>query len=78
MDTWCGVLHHVCGEHTWATGQCKHDAIEDVALSNKNYLEKGSKAMAALRKLVLDPKWLNTLHYYVRFRYLPGVCGGIC
>ena len=31
--------------------------------------------MAALRKIVLDPKWLNTLHYYVRFRYLPGLVG---
>ena len=42
-------------------------------MSIKN--EKGSKAMAALRKIVLDPKWLNTLHYYVRFRYLPGLVG---
>ena len=25
--------------------------------------------MAALRKIVLDPKWLNNLHFYVRFRW---------
>ena len=45
--------------------------------NNKKYLEKGSKAMVALRKIVLDPKWLNTLHYYVGFIYLLGVSGGI-
>ena len=48
------MLHHVCGEHTWATGQCKHDPLSDE--SAKKYLEKNSKAMAALRKIVLDPK----------------------
>ncbi|XP_020616844.1 uncharacterized protein LOC110054824 [Orbicella faveolata] len=25
--------------------------------------------MAALRKIVLDPKWLSNLHFYVRFRH---------
>ena len=76
-ETWCtcGVLHHVGGEHSWATGQCKHEPINDME-NNKKYLEKGSKAMAALRKIVLDPKWLNTLHYYVRFRYLLGFWWG--
>jgi len=53
------------------------DPINDME-SNKKYLEKGSKAMAALRKIVIDPKWLNTLHYYVKFRYLPGASGRIC
>ena len=65
-ETWVGVLHHVCGEHTWATGQCKHDPLGDE--SSKKYLEKNSKAMAALRKIVLDPKWLSSLHFYVKFR----------
>ena len=60
------MLHHVCGEHTWATGQCKHDPLGDE--SAKKYLEKNSKAMAALRKIVLDPKWLRSLHFYVKFR----------
>ncbi|XP_068709173.1 uncharacterized protein [Montipora foliosa] len=66
-ETWVGVLHHVCGEHTWATGQCKHDPLGDE--SAKKYLEKNSKAMAALRKIVLDPKWLSSLHFYVNFRH---------
>ena len=65
-ETWVGVLHHVCGEHTWPTGQCKHDPLGDE--SAKKYLEKNSKAMAALRKIVLDPKWLSSLHFYVKFR----------
>ena len=34
------------------------------------YLTKDSKALAALRKIVLEPKWLKTLHLYVWFRYL--------
>ena len=63
---WVGVLHHVCGEHTWATGQCKHDPLGDERA--KKYLEKNSKAMEALRKIFLDPKWLSSLHFYVKFR----------
>lgn len=67
QDTWVGVLHHVCGEHSWASGRCKHEDQENTEGPN-NYLNKDSKAMAALRKIVLDPKWLKTLHFYVRFR----------
>ena len=48
-ETWCGVLHHVCREHTWATGQYKHDPINDME-SNKKYLEK-------------EP-WLHYARYY--------------
>jgi len=25
--------------------------------------------MASLRKIVLDPKWLNPIHFYVKFRH---------
>lgn len=67
---WQGVLHHVCGEHEWAQGHCEHEALDDEEdNSSRKYLSKDSKALAALRKIVLDPKWLKTLHFYVRFRY---------
>ena len=38
------------------------------ANTRPKYLTKDSKALAALRKIVLDPKWLKTLHFYVWFR----------
>ena len=62
-----GVLHHVCGEHSWSSGRCRHEDQDNIEGLNK-YLKKDSKAMAALRKIVLDPKWLKTLNFYVRFR----------
>ena len=42
-----------------------HEAQDDEstdANTRPKYLTKDSKAMAALRKIVLDPKWLKTLH----------------
>ena len=67
QDAWFGVLHHVCGEHSWAGGQCKHDP-DAVANQSKTYLQKSSKAMAALRAVVLDKKWMSHFAFYVRFR----------
>lgn len=64
------MLRHVCGEHEWALGRCEHEAQDDAAdNTGRKYLAKDSKALPALRKIVLDPKWLQTLHSYVRFRY---------
>lgn len=60
------MLRHVCGEHTRATGQCKHDPLGDE--SAKKYLEKNSKAMATFCKIVLDPKRLSLVHFYMKFR----------
>ena len=39
QDTWFGVLHHVCGEHSWGGGECKHDP-EAVSNQEKAYLQK--------------------------------------
>ncbi|CAB4025600.1 Hypothetical predicted protein [Paramuricea clavata] len=36
---------------------------------NKTLMDKGSKAMEALRKVVMDPRFLNALHHYVTFRH---------
>ena len=63
------MLHHVCDEHSWAGGACKHDPeASDASTSSKTYLDKSSKAMEALRKIVLDKNWLNHFSFYVRFR----------
>ena len=67
QDVWVGVLPHVWREHSWSSGRCKHDDQENMEGPN-NYLNKDSKVMAVLRKIVLDPRCLKTLNFYVRFR----------
>lgn len=57
----------MCGEHSWAESACRHGPHVETENAKKP-LSKSSKAMAALRKVVLDKKWLVNLHFYVRFR----------
>lgn len=49
-----------------AEPSCKHGPHVEEESSQK-YLGKSSKAMAGLWKIVLDPKWLKHLHFYVQF-----------
>mgnify|MGYP002803389630 CR=1 FL=1 len=67
QDSWFGVLHHVCGDHEWADGSCNHGPLVDIE-EGKTILQKGSKAMEAIRKVIIDPRFLSTLQYYVTFR----------
>ncbi|KAK3105134.1 hypothetical protein FSP39_017944 [Pinctada imbricata] len=69
LTIWAGVLHHVVDEHEWALsygtmdfGQCSHGALDDAR--NKPWLEKGTKAHEALRRIVLDKRLLNNVHYF--------------
>eukprot|EP00111_Clytia_hemisphaerica_P012466 TCONS_00036573-protein len=64
---WLGVLHHVCGKHVWAGGQCSHGDLKDEA--SKKPLDKNSKAMEALRNAVLDKTFIDSLKFYTRFRH---------
>ena len=41
------------GEHTWAEASCRHGPHVEEECTRK---AKSSKAMPALRKIVLDPK----------------------
>ncbi|PFX12866.1 hypothetical protein AWC38_SpisGene23107 [Stylophora pistillata] len=69
VEVWFGVLHHVCGEHNWAEGECRHSP-EETPSNGKTYLKKSSRALAALRKdWSLIKKWLSNLTFYVRFRH---------
>ena len=61
------MLHHVCGEHEWAGGKCEHQDPGESSEPKTN-LKKDSAVMEALRKIVLDPKFMKSLQYYVRFR----------
>ena len=56
------------GEHEWADGECLHGPLTETE-AHKTCLEKDSKAMEALRNVVMDPRFVKTLHHYVTFRY---------
>ena len=75
---WISLLHHVQNEHTWILGRCDHIDADGVDCSsgpptNENgqiipYFEPDEPALEALRKIVLEPRWLRSLAFYVRFR----------
>ena len=67
QSMWVGVVHHVVGEHEWVDGQCSHGPLT-ASEDGKTYLAKGSKSAEAVRKVVFDAKWLNSLIHYVTFR----------
>lgn len=69
QDDWLGIVHHVTGEHEWADGQCNHGQLIE-AEHDAPLLQKDSKAHEAIRNVVLDPRFLNTLDHYVMFRYV--------
>lgn len=62
------MLHHVAGEHEWAEGECNHGPLVETE-KDKTFLAKNSKALEAIRKIVIDPRFLKTLDLYVTFRY---------
>jgi len=66
QDSWISIIHHICGEHEWKSGQCPHEPIEGE--DNNPYLTKDSKAAEAIRKIVFDVKWLKSLEKYRFFR----------
>ncbi|XP_078679335.1 uncharacterized protein LOC144914988 [Branchiostoma floridae x Branchiostoma belcheri] len=65
---WKGVLHHVCDEHTWATGSCHHEHLSTTEPRTKNWLAPGSAAHKKLSTVVLNKRWLKTASKYLRFR----------
>lgn len=67
-NKWFGILHHVVGEHEWHDGQCSHGALT-AAETGKPLLEKGSKAMDVLRKVIMDKRWVESLIFYVWFKH---------
>ena len=55
------------GEHEWADGQCSHGPLP-ASEDGKTYLAKGSKSAEAVKKVVFDDKWLNSLIHFVAFQ----------
>jgi hypothetical protein len=57
----------VAGEHEWADGECNHGPLVETE-KKKPILNKNSKTLDAIRKVVTDPRFLKTLDQYVTFR----------
>ncbi|CAB4019259.1 Hypothetical predicted protein [Paramuricea clavata] len=64
---WVHVLKHVANIHSWYNGQCSHGPLDDV--SEREWINKDSAPMQALRNIVLNKKFLKSLPFYTRFRY---------
>ena len=71
-------MHHVQNEHTWILGKCRHIADDGSDLSPGpptdpdgkviEYFDKAEPAIEALKKIILDPRWIQSLCYYDQFR----------
>ena len=57
-------------EHEWVDGECNHGPLVENE-RDKPVLDKNSKALEALRRVVIDPRFLKSLHQYVTFIYVP-------
>lgn len=69
---WIGLLHHVVNEHVYVlaegNGKCAHGDLEEDR--EKPWLAKNSPAHDALCKVIMKKRFLNTVPYYVNFRYI--------
>ena len=70
---WISVVHHVCNEHKWNTGECEHEELEGPPTENDKvipYFKKNEPPFQNLQKIVLNYKWLESVKYYTRFRWV--------
>ena len=75
QNKWLSLLHHVQDDHDGSWGQCNHDLPLLELPTNRHgdvlpWFKADEPAMEALRKVVMDPKWLQTMRFYVNFRYI--------
>ena len=70
---WCNLLHYVQGKHEWLLGKCVHDELTDGPKDENGkrieYFSLSEPATENLKAIVLDKKLLQSLSYYVNFRY---------
>lgn len=61
-------------EHEWLTGACSHEPLTgpptDPDGRQLEYFCQEEQAFRALQKLVFDQRWLKSLKYYTKFRYV--------
>ena len=71
---WCNMLHHVQNRHVWSLGECHHDELtappRDDDGKQLEYFDPLEPATEKLKTIILDKKWLQSLQYYVNFRYM--------
>lgn len=67
-DMWLGITHHIQGEHKWIDGECSHGQLSEDD-HTKPLIPEDTPAHEALKKIVFDPRWLESMEYYVNFRY---------
>ena len=56
------------GNMNGLTRECNHDPLVENE-RDKPVLDKDSKALEGQRRVVIDPRFLNSLHQYVTFKY---------
>ncbi|KAL5011556.1 hypothetical protein ScPMuIL_010107 [Solemya velum] len=73
-DLWASILHRVVNEHEWILpyaidghARCLHCPLTEEERT-KEWLSKGSQAHDALRKLVLDDRFLGKVSHFSNFR----------
>lgn len=74
---WISVLHHVCGEHQWNTGECEHEELDGPPTENDKvipYFKNTEAPFQSLQKVILNSKWLESMKYYTRFRLVGHFC----
>jgi len=68
--TWEGVIHHICDVHEWVSGVCEHTDLTERDGQNKRPIERGSFAFRLVGDILLDRRFLTSLRYYTRARYI--------
>lgn len=68
QNRWIRLLHHVCNDHEWTGGQCTHGSLS-ADDQHPPWFDRRDKDFSALQKVVLEPTLLDSLKYYVKFRY---------
>ena len=64
---WMNLLYHVCNQHEWIDGRCTHEAfLEDE--HDLPWFDRRDKDYQALQDVVLAPRLLASLKFYVKFR----------
>ena len=71
---WCNLLHHVQDRHVWSLGECQHDELteppQDSNGKQLEYFGPLEPATEKLKSIVMDKKWLQSLQYFINFRFV--------
>ena len=55
-------------------GRCEHDILTgpptDADRNQLKYFSRSEKSFRVLQKLVMDEKWLQSMKYYTKFRFV--------